>query len=120
MLANSFLPPPRKRRRDTLKKHPKRHGLLLLRALSMAGKASIHACTSRKTRTFIFTSIKNGGCGGAPRFLAKTLAENEERDASPLNLSRRWAHCITIRQPASDKQQLPQSTDNESKAITHG
>lgn len=51
--------------------------------------------------------------------LVKTLVESDESDASPLLPLQHWADCITIRQPDSDKQQLPQSTDNESKAITH-
>ncbi|KAI9540177.1 hypothetical protein NQZ68_002111 [Dissostichus eleginoides] len=48
-----------------------------------------------------------------------TLVESDESNASPILPFQRWADCITIRQPDSDKQQLPQSTDNESKAITH-
>lgn len=51
--------------------------------------------------------------------LVKTLVESGESKASPILPFQRWADCITIRQPDSDKQQLPQSTDNESKAITH-
>lgn len=52
-------------------------------------------------------------------FLIKTLVESDEGVTSPLHPFQLWADCITIRQPDSDKQQLPQSTDNESKAITH-
>ena len=51
--------------------------------------------------------------------LVQTLVENEDNDVSRLHPYQLQADCITIRQPDSDKQQLPQSTDNESKAISH-